>query len=197
MCIRHGSNRRSRTCACKTRVNAIWLNPEHVRHIFSSNNVWAWTNVKHVDSMDPDPHWGRNMNLDKVGNNGQHPASWKWPQTFLPFKDPHPAFNKQIFNGRSSVNPPQHTYTTWYKVHTELFLDLKILIVSQKLDKNFKFHKELTCEEQKQILLSFTGAAGTWRFKMTSTSHGPSEVSADGLELPNTRSADGLPNKDL
>jgi hypothetical protein len=32
---------------------------------------------------------------------------------------------------------------------------------------------------------------------MTSTAHGPSEVSADGLGLPNTRSADGLPNKDL
>jgi len=38
---------------------------------------------------------------------------------------------------------------------TELFLDLKILLASQTLDENFKFHTELKDDEQKQILLSF------------------------------------------
>jgi hypothetical protein len=77
-------------------------------------------------------------------------------------------------------------------VHTKLSYDLKILLASQKLDENFKFHTELKYEEQKQILLSFVAVAGTSRLKMTSTTHGPSEASADGLGLPNTSSADGV-----
>jgi len=133
--------------------------------------IWIWVKLETTDSIQ------LRENDDK---------------TFLPFKDPHPAFKKKIFKGRSSVNPPQHTYTTWYKVHTELFLDLKILLASETLDENFKFHTELKYEERKQILLSFVAVAGTSRFKMTSTTHGPSEASADGLGLPNTSSADGV-----
>jgi hypothetical protein len=71
-------------------------------------------------------------------------------------------------------------------VHTKLFYDLKILLATQKLDENFKFHVELKYEEQKRILLSFVAVAGTSRFKMTSTTHGPSEASDDDLGLPNT-----------
>jgi hypothetical protein len=62
----------------------------------------------------------------------------------------------------------------------------KNLLASQTLDENFKFHTELKEEEQKQILLSFVAVAGTSRSKMTSTTHGPSEATADGLGLPNT-----------
>jgi len=161
------------------------------------NNVWGWTNVEHIDSMDPDPHWGRNMNLDKIGNNGQDSSSWKWPQNILTYQGSAPCIEQAISKGTSFVNPPQHTYTTWYQVHTKLFYDLKILLASQKLDENFKFHVELKYEEQKRILLSFIAVAGTSRFKMTWTTHWPSEASADGLGLPNTSSADELPNKDL
>jgi hypothetical protein len=131
------------------------------------NNVWGWTNVEHIDSMDPDPHWGRNMNLDKIGNNGQDSASWNWPQNILTFQGSEPCIQQAIFKGTSFVNPPQHTYTTWYQVHTKLSYDLKILLASQKLDENFKFHTELKYEELKQILLSFVAVAGTsrlWRF---------------------------------
>jgi hypothetical protein len=56
----------------------------------------------------------------------------------------------------------------------------------RKTDENFKFHTELKDEEQKQILLSFVAVGCTSRFKMTSTTHAPSEASADGLGLPNT-----------
>ncbi len=76
--------------------------------------------------------------------------------------------------------------------YTELLLDLKILLASQTLDENFKFHAELNNEEQKQILLSFVAVAGTSRLKMTSTTHGPFQASADDLGLPNTWSADGV-----
>jgi hypothetical protein len=69
---------------------------------------------------------------------------------------------------------------------SELYLDLKILLASQTLDENFKFHTELKDEKQIQILLSFVAVAGTSRFKMTSTTRGPSEASADGVGLPNT-----------
>jgi len=161
------------------------------------NNVWGWTNVEHIDSMDPNPHWGRNMNLDKIGNNGQDSSSWKWPQNILTYQESAPCIEQAIVKGTSFVNPPQHTDTTWYQVHTKLFYDLKILLATQKLDENFKFHVELKYEEQKRILLSFVAVAGTSRFKMNSTTHWPSEASADGLGLPNTSSADELPNKDL
>ncbi len=74
---------------------------------------------------------------------------------------------------------------------SELYLDLKILLASQTLDENFKFHTELKDEKQIQILLSFVAVAGTSRFKMTSTTRGPSEASADGVGLPNTWSRNG------
>jgi hypothetical protein len=85
-----------------------------------------------------------------------------------------------------------HVHNLIQDTCTELFLDLKILLASQTLDENFKFHTELKYEEQKEILLSFVAVAGTSRFKMTSTTHGPFQASADGLGLPNTWASDGV-----
>jgi hypothetical protein len=80
-------------------------------------------------------------------------------KTFLSFKDPRPALNKQYSRVEaasllrtSRIQPDTKCTPSYFQILPARF---------RKTDENFKFDTKLACEEHKQMLLSFVAAAGT------------------------------------
>jgi hypothetical protein len=91
---------------------------------------------------------------------------------------------------------PAHVHNL-IPIEHQVTKDLKILLVSEKLKKTSNFTKNWSVKNRNRFCFPSWQQLVPEDSKMTSTAHEPSEVAADGLGLPNTRSADGLPNKDL
>jgi hypothetical protein len=104
--------------------------------------------------------------LDHIRNNTYHITiqihendSMDVDKTFLPFKDPRPALNKQYSRveaasllSSSRIQPDTKCTPSYFQILPASF---------RKTDENFKFDTKLACEEHKQMLLSFVAAAGT------------------------------------
>jgi hypothetical protein len=107
MCIRHESRKISNMCMedmsqynltkCGTRVTYVYLLQLMFGHgqMFNMWSPWIQTRIEEEIWI-----W---IKLETTDSIQLHENDEK---ALLPLKDPHPAFNKQIFKGRSSVNPP-------------------------------------------------------------------------------------------